>query len=299
MAYLKNEMMGRNGGLSKDGSNAKRKFLVIAQSKTEYGPDMVAVAGMPDYNDFHPRFAGLYAKEYSWTQDSKVWWKWIVTVTYKQLEPGDKEDPTENPFDNPLDRDPEIGVDTQTIMVAAKGEVDATTGAPTEGITTSAGEPYDPTPEEELEILVVSITRWDLPGFSIQTYKDYQNSVNDASFTFGDLTIEEGQAKVRIRINPKEFWVSPDDGSTIPFRQFDITLAISELTWDLELLDWGTYYIDSGGKIKRFLDDTEPREFGLLDGFGGKLGTGAAEVFNTFKNKKRVDFAPLALPSGP
>ena len=269
----------------------ERAFLVKAANQSEYAEDVAAVVPV-DYGDAHPRNAGFYAKEINAEQDPGCWWKWIVTVIYARKE--GQEDPATNPEDNPLFRDPEITVDTETITIAARGEVDAG-GVLTKAIATSAGEPYDPAPEEEIEILLINITRWELPNFSMAQYFDYQNTVNDASFIFGDYTIEEGHCKIRTRIGKRETHVA-NDGTETEFRVYEYSLAVSPLSWDIELLDFGTYYKD-GSEVKKFLD--EGKEFGLLDGAGGKLADGADPEYNKWQNKRRVDFGPLALPSGP
>lgn len=298
MASYKGENMARRSSISKDNMTATREFTVISTSQTEYGPSIVAVVPV-SYKSGHPAYAGLFAMFFDPKQDRKCWWKWTVTVKYVRLESSQNQDPTENPFESPLDREPETSVDTQTIMVAARGETDSG-GNLIKAIATSAGEPYDPPPEEELEIQLIFITRWELPSFSMTTYYQYQNAVNLTSFTFGDLTINEGYAKIRIRIGKKEYWVSPDDGTTIPYRQYDYILAVSPLSWDIELLDWGSYYINGSGQIVRFLDDSDgAREFGLLDGSGGKLALGDPGVYNKWKNKVRVEFSTLSLPTGP
>lgn len=295
MAYLYGEDLGRKYSVDKDTREADRQFKVIAETRAEDADDILLVCGVA-YGDLHPRAPAIYAKKFSASQDSKVWWKWTVTVKYVKLE-SENEDPDNNPLENPLDRPPDISIDTESIMVAARGEVDAT-GATVKAILTSAGEPFDPVPEEEMEILLISITQWELPSFSMALYYSYQNAVNNAAFNFGDLSIAEGQAKLRIRVGKREYFVAPDDGTVIPFRQFDYVIAVSPLGWDLELLDWGSYYLVDG-KQRRFMEDKDKREMGLLDGSGGKLPLASAEHFLNFKNKKRVNFAALNLPTGP
>ena len=296
MAYLLGEIPGRTFGGTIDSRTAQRKFKVRAQLQSEDGPDIYGAAGVPAYGDAHPKNPFMFATGFDAVQDSKTWWLWIVTVKYET--PG-REDAENNVEDNPLLRLPQINYDTETIMVAALGEVDATTGDVTKAVVTSAGEPYDPPPEEELDILMISITRWETPVFSLSQYRQFQNAVNDAAFTFGDLTIAIGEAKLRIRIGPTENKIMPDE-SRLYYRQVDYVIAVNDLGWDLSALDWGTYYIDGSGNKVNFKDDpAEGTEFGLLDGSGGKLSTGAAEFFNTWKNKKRANFAVLALPSGP
>ena len=286
------QLIGEDRARKFNRDSRERAFIVKSTAKTEYAEDIAAVVPV-DYGDAHPRNAGYYAKEFDATQDSSCWWKWIAVVKYARKE--GQEDPDGNPEDLPLLRDPEISIDTETISIAARGEVDSS-GDLVKAIATSAGEPYDPSPEEELEILLVNITRWELPNFSMAQYYAYQNGVNDAAFMFGDQSIAEGHCKIRTRIGRRERHVA-NDGTETEFRQYDYTLAVSPLSWDIELLDFGTYYLDAGGNVKKFID--EGKEFGLLDGAGGKLPDAADPEYNTWKNKRRVDFTALSLPTGP
>jgi hypothetical protein len=298
MAQFHCEVKGRSSNQSTSERTAERSFICRAENTAEDGHDMFVATGMPvAFGDAHPRIGGIFALDWSAQQDSEAWWKWTVTVSYRTPDQSQGDDPTDNPDDNPILRDPDISYDTESIMVAARGEVD-NNGEITKAIVTSAEEPYDPHPEEEIEVLLINITRWVIPYFSVQLFFNLQNSVNANGFTFGDATIGEGKAKIRIRIGPTQRQVLAD-GSTVQFRQHDIMIAASPIGWDIELLDFGTYFKD-GGKIKRFIDDGEDaKEFGLLDGSGGKLTAGAQPHYNFWKSRKRSSFAALNLPAGP
>lgn len=311
MARFHCETPGRNSQLTASSITSSRTFYVIAESRAESDFDIFGATGMPvRYGDRHPRNVGVFALEWSATQDPRHWYKWTVEVGYTR--PEENQDSENNPDDNPLLRMPDISYDTESVTIAATGERDAD-GNVTKGIVTSAGEPYDPHPEEEVEILLINITRWELPFFSVVDFLRLQNGVNDAAFTWGDATFEEGQAKVRIRIGATQQHTlkSPADpndpndrpGQIVRYRQHDILIAVSPLGWDLRLLDFGTYYNDDGA-IKRFIEDgSDAKEMGLLDGAGGKLADGdpigSNAVFNFWKNRTRVPFDFLALPAGP
>jgi len=294
--------------LTSDDITSRRTFIVIAESRTESDFDILNSTGFPvRYGDLHPRNAGVFALDFSVSQDSKHWNKWTVEVGYKR--PEESQDAENNPDDNPLLRQPDISYDTESVTVAAVGERDSN-GNVTKGIVTSAGEPYDPHPEEEIEILLINITSWELPWFSVRDFLALQNGVNDAAFTFGDATFGEGQAKVRIRFGKTEQYTlkDPDNpnsapGTVVRYRQRDILLAVNPLGWDLSLLDFGTYY-RAEGSIRRFIEDEQDaQEMGLLDGQGGRLADGnpigSNAVFNFWKNRKRVPFGFLNLPAGP
>ena len=301
--------MGRTSQLSTDDITSSRRFIIISTNRNESDFDIFAATGLPvSYGQRHPRNAGVFALDWSATQDSRHWYKWVLEIGYKR--PEENQDADSNPDDNPLFRQPDISYDTESVTVAAAGERDSD-GNVTRGIVTSAGEPYDPHPEEEIEILLINITRWVPPFFSVRDFLRLQNGVNDAAFTFGDATFQEGQCKVRIRIGKTEQYTLKDPmgtpGAVVRYRQHDLLLAVNPLGWDLRLLDFGTYYKDGGGKIKRFIDDgDDAQELGLLDGDGGKLpapadgeAVGSNAVFNFWKNRTRVPFTFLALPAGP
>lgn len=269
--------------------NRQRSFIVRAANRDEYAEEIIAACGV-DWGDFHPNNAGYYAKDPTVEQDSGCWWKWTVNWDYARITAD--EDPENNPEDNPLLREPQMTYDTQTISIASPGGYDD--DGELIPYVSSAGEPYDPPPEEDLEILIISITRWESPGFSLSEYFNYQNSANSDAVTIGDLGIQPGFIKLRLRIGKREKHVA-NDGTVTPYRQFQYVLAVSPLTWDIILLDQGSYYRDDAGDPVKFT--SQNKEFGLLDGSGGQLADDADPVFKNFKNKKRVPFAPLNLPS--
>jgi len=291
------EIVGRSGGISADSADRTRKFRVQSDNKADYESTILSTIGLPQYNNLHPDDPTLRVRKLVAEQRTDIWEIWIVTVTYEEPE---TDDPENNEFDNPLERLPDISIDTQSILIAARGEVNSS-GTITKAINNTANEPFDPHPEEEVEILAINITRWAIANFSMLTYYKYQNAVNESTWTFGDLSVPEGDAKIRLRIGKREFWRHPVTGVSYSYRQYDFEVLVSPIGWDIELLDWGSAYLD-GGVLKKFVNypaDGDGNEFGKLDGAGGKLADGAAPVFLTFKNKKRVDFGALNLPTGP
>lgn len=294
MARYVGEKPGRSSSIDDGNVTVSRSFYVRAESENEDSPDILAVPGLPvAYGNVHPRFPGLYARKFTAKQDSKHWNKWLVTVDYRRSDTADTSSGTLD--DNPILREPDISYDTETIQVAARGEVNDE-GETVKAMANSAGEPYDPHPEDQMEIMLINITRWGDPFFSLREFYATQNSVNSNAFTFGDLQIPARSCKTRIRISKTNRHSSPD-GAISLYRQFDILLAVNPLGWDLELLDFGTFYREDS-KIIRFIDDTG-EELGKLDGQGGKLAEGQEEAYNFWASKKETDFSFLALPAGP
>lgn len=285
---LVGELRSKRYRLTPSADQAERAFIVRSDNKSDEGTAAIAACGV-SRKDAHPTNSSLLAIEFSAEQDGDAWWKWTVTVRYSKPESDEEL--------NPLNRDPQISYSTESVTVAAVADVDTSTGDPDGAITSSAGEPYDPPPETEIEIQIISITRNEAAAFSVDTFYDYQGAVNSNSFTFGDLTIPVALCKLRSTIGPAQSWVDPDTFVTTNYREVNYTLAINPLGWDITILDAGTYWNDSGD-IKKFLDEFSEPYIGLLDGSGGKLTSGSA-VFRTFNSKKRLSFVPLSLPSGP
>lgn len=291
---LINELRGRQYGAVLNSNKATRKFQVRSDDQTDDGPDLMdgSVAGLPEYGDAHPKNANLFATRLEAAQDSEAWWLWVITIKYEQPQfNGEEQTP-------PLSRTARISYETEILMIAAVADRNTTTGAVEDVVGSSAGEPFDPAPEEELEILIINVQRWEAPGFSVATFYDYNGAVNSAAFTWGDQTIGVAEAKLRMRIGPEETYINPADNTTEAYREYNYQIAVSPLGWDLVVLDRGTYYKD-GSNIKKFLDDFSEPYVGLLDGSGGALASGGTPVFRTFNTRKRRAFASLSLPAGP
>lgn len=298
MAYLKGELKGKTGEVSNDGQRAVRRFVVVSTDRTEGFIDIVAVVlAVAAHGSAHPNASGIFASKYSATQDDSAWFKWTVVVDYEPPE-FSQDDPATNPDDNPLLRQPAISYDTESIFIASRGEVNSS-GEIIKGMVNSAGEAYDPVPtEDEVDLLLINITRWRTPFFSLSAYFDLQNGVNQNAFTFGDLSIPARHCKVRLRMSETRIHTSPNS-SQVEYRQEDLLLVVHPLSWDLTALDFGTFYKD-GGATKRFIEDgSDAKEFGLLDGNGGKKADNATEVYNFWKSRKQIPFTFLNLPAGP
>ena len=103
-------------------------------------------------------------------QDDREWNYWVVEVGYRSPESGVATEQL-----NPLLRPAEINYDTETTIYFAPGTVDNETGTLTGVYANSAGEPYNPPPEEEIQIFVVHINRFEQENFSVQLLHDYNN----------------------------------------------------------------------------------------------------------------------------
>ena len=299
MATLIGEMLGESFSVDPAGGDSVRRFIVRAASQVESKILIIAAAGISS-NAPHPSNPSIYADKFGAEQDDKAWWKWIVTIDYKS-----PDDPTNiGGEDNPLLQAPEIDYNTEEYFYTAIGVVDTDTNILNGEIANSAGESYDPQPPEEIPILVINIQRNEPHDISVTKFYEFSGSVNSDTFFIGDLTIAPGFAKVRISASPTIKYVEATTQDVTLYRTVQYSIKLHPISWDIQLLDEGKYYIDDDGMRVAFYTDpvdgtpAEPR-LGHLDGAGGELIDGEPVVFNKFENKRRRPFALLSLPSGP
>ena len=162
MATLIGEQPGRRLELSNGELGAERKFKVRSDTPTESEYKVIAAADIV-YGSTHPadEFANLLAIDFSAEQDDRESFFWIVTVVYSTPEGGVATEQL-----NPLLRPAEISYDTETTLYFAPGTVDQATGTLTGVYSNSAGEPYNPPPEEEIQIFIANIKRYEMEVFS-------------------------------------------------------------------------------------------------------------------------------------
>ncbi len=121
-------------------------------------------------------------------------------------------------------------------------------GRPTaaSGIVNSAGEPFDPPVEVEVSYPVLTITRNEpifLPSLAVR----FQDAVN-ADFFWG---VNPRCAKIKGISATKQYQ------NNLYYWKVTYKIVFNRETWDLQILDIGTYYIDASdsNKKKDFLTD--------------------------------------------
>lgn len=293
-ATLIGEKPGKELGLSSGEADATRYFKVQSDDRDESEYAVISAAGVV-YGSAHPdpQFAGLLALDFFAKQDAKDWSWWIVTVEYRTPEGGVATEEL-----NPLLRPADISYDTETTIFVAPGTVDNTTGLLTGVYANSAGEAIKPPPEEELDVLVIDIQRFEPEVFSVNLYRRYNRSLNSDTFIIGDEVAGPGQAKLRIRIGPTREWSAA--GLVTRYRAVQYQIKLHPITWDLVQADAGSYYIDeSTGETVAFQTKKGNVPFiGFLGGDGHPLANGEDPVFLTFE-RPRLPFSVLNLPPGP
>lgn len=163
-------------------------------------------------------------------------------------------------------------------------------------LQSSAGEIFVPPPMTDESKLILTITRnEDINTPVLLTSTLFQKAVNLDVF----WGLNPGQVKCQCITAQRQNKQLPD-GDVFPYLRVTYLFHAKD-TWDIQLLDKGSYYkfrktaMDPFTKQKFMTDDGQPRD-GLLDGFGQKLADGAAPVFLTVWPNKRLAFSALNLP---
>ena len=157
------------------------------------------------------------------------------------------------------------------------------------GVTTSAGEPFDPPAEEEIFLPVLTISRNEINA-NFALWNDYSNSVNSVAF------LGAPPRTVRLAVEARKQYKK-----NLRYYRVSYVCEFDDLTWDLQLLDIGSWYLEAGagGVIERkyFLTEDDPPQprLGLLNGFGVPLEDGGNPVFRTFRRRKERDLNALQL----
>ena len=283
-------------------SRRTRSFKIRSNNKADDFEDIVSACGVLP-GDLHPKNVNFRAHEFSAVQDQATWWLWIVTVTYTidaELS------------ESPLDRDWDVSVDFQSLAEARVNPAfpgaeiaDPPPGPDSDGnvaggpdFRNSAGEIFDPPIVEDIELIVIRSSKAILPTISVEQYRGYHNKSNDGDWTFGDMVIGDGRAKIRVSIGPVETWYGTDGQQEVDYRmlEFEVQIRDQPRGWDTNSVDHGTYYLNGSGDKVPFTDDGE--EIGLLDGVGQKLMSSDAVKYMIWK-RPRIDFSAVPMPQDP
>lgn len=164
-------------------------------------------------------------------------------------------------------------------------------------LRSSNGEPFNPPPHRDESKLILTITRNEAlatphPTLSIA----YQDCVNSDVFWGAD----PGMVKLN-NITVRRETRQLQNGTTAAYLRCTYVFHIKQ-TWDVQLLDKGTWYwttgsrLGTGAKQQKFLSaDGNPID-GLLNGKGGKLADGATPQFLYARAYNWKPFSLLNLP---
>ena len=284
-----------------------RRYLVRTDSKYD-GPWLVSNAvGLPapyaqyqTITEFDPS-ARVIRREP--TQSPKNWMIWYVDVEYDtEYERKDGNpflEPPKIEFDFEPYREPLPGKPVQTVTSYSSNDQTVVThwGG---GITNSAGEPFNPPPEREAARPVVTFTRNE-PAFSTAIAIMFIDSVNRDAWN----NLEPRQALLKgIKAHLEVRKTTTFGQQDIPYFPVTYTFALKRETWDLQILNIGSYYLaqaavfDADGNVTNApakltdTDDSGAKKQVLLKADGTKV-TDGIPTFRRFRVYKETSFAAL------
>ncbi|NBQ49120.1 MAG: hypothetical protein EBY40_00220 [Marivivens sp.] len=224
----------------------------------------------------------------------------LVVATYETGSGGEEE---EN--EDPLQDRPDIRWGSRTVRLPVK----FTNDNPQQAITNSAGEDFDPLPEEDFQILVYEYSH-NIANYSEAQASGYRGAINSDSFTLAGLSLGPYEARIQ------SISAQNAERNGIRYWRESVTVEIVD-DWRLTLVDEGLrkksaaaagdgpgaeVYLGDGnfGKVEPILDAFGNPVFEkvLLDGNGGVLQGGNPVLlrFNTAAKPLRA-FGPLGLPT--
>lgn len=283
-----------------------RKFLVVTDNVNDGPLTVTSVSiGIPAIYSayvFHGEFH-LYCllRKIDAERIEKGSLQWVVTCYYETGEPLTPEgnyssgNRQENPGgnQNPLLEFPSISTRTERYDLPIYGVFDKITGE-FKPCQASNGEVYtNPVPHRDASRVTMTISRNEsLDSPVIATSVIYTDSVN--ADVFWDAN--PGCAKI-MSINATKQTKQLPDGSIFAFLRVEYVIQFRP-TWDLFILDSGTFYYEAftNKKLRFITDDGHPLSEGPLNGMSNKLPDGDAPVFNQFRVYQRLPFATLNLP---
>ncbi len=152
-------------------------------------------------------------------------------------------------------------------------------------VHTSAGEPFDPSPETEERHLTLLVTRPQLTYSAFDSF-NYLDHTNDADFQGFD----PGRARCT-QFDGERAW-----SKGIAFWMVTLGFEFAD-NWDVDLRDYGTYSITDDGQYRK-IPAVLPNGAGNrinLDGEGNALDPNDPTVYLRFRQFPRADFSLLEL----
>ena len=289
---------GRQGRVSND---ATREYTVIYKVRTDDradGPVTVTNAfGIPNIGDiFQPGndldAAAVVTNKTSSQGDSPYFW--LVEVTYSTA----IADPTV--FTNPLDAPAEISYGFQQRQILVPGYFNDPTAPPTnqaweQGVFAPNGELFDPQPEAPLDEPVLTIKKnMAADDWNSAAQMALANCVNLTPWQNADarqLKLSAPQAERRYHNNVGYYW------------EVSRSIAFRWETWDIQLLNQGTFYWSSGKPTNPW--STTTTRLTKKDENGnvlmvnlttnGAINTTSTPTFTRIRFFREVEFATLGL----
>jgi len=298
MAFTVTELRG-TASQGIDQRQYTRVWRVISDATIQHpalaiGQAPVAVGALFPYDAL--AFAKTVTADYEDINESRK----IVLVTgnYETGSGGDEQVEDENPLN---DR-PSIRWSSRTVRLPVR----FTNDDPPEPIANSAGQPFDPLPEEDFQILVYEYSH-NIAVYSEAKAKNFRGAVNSDNFTLAGLSVEPFQSRITA--------IEATNAERNGVRHWQETVVVEIVDdWRLTLIDEGImkksgiadgpgdpHYIGGGESVVTPILDAQGNpvfEPTLLDGAGNPLGGGQPVLlrFNTAAKPLR-SFGSLGLPT--
>lgn len=332
ISFIK-ELPNRGGTVGEDSS---RTYIFESDNGLDSEYEVYRNRNCPKIGSQHPnrRFSLFYLKrgDLKITQGTgKLYRYWTVEAEYKQLEADEEPPEEEKDFAQPKEKDeeqfekpdfnPSLTVEFEDYTAPlefAASDTPATSsswdvaqpngGAGAYGIVNSALEKYNPPPEIFKQNAVIRVTRnLALTSSLWEKALARRNTINTDRFIWrrgkASLTIQPAQSRIKLRIGEQKEYRTKNKKRNA-YAQLEVQFSIKKDTWNLDLLDIGSEYLDTAGKTiaqritdndwglavgtKRLPYDPENGTLGLLDGSGEKLAAGAKSVFNRYPSYEQT-----------
>ncbi len=205
---------------------------------------------------------------------------WDVTGAYEER-PNREPDEAENPLEEPTT----LSWSSEARSVAETKDKDG------KAIVNSAGQQFDPPLTGDRHTLVATL-KYNSAVFNPVLGIDFQDSVNEAATTVGNVNIGPRQGKILEIGSDERFF------EDIIYWEVTIKVGLRRETWDRVVMDVGIIGLNDDAKIIRLKteDDEEVTEPIKLDGQGKVLDPQTAPAkFITFRVAKEKDFSVLNL----
>lgn len=315
------ELPGRGGTVGEDSTR-----VYIFQSTTGLDSEYEVYKNRycPKIGSRHPnsRFNLFYLKRGNLkiTQgDGNLHYYWTVEAEYTQLENGEDPPQEEQDFNQPSEAEidqpdfsPNVSIEFEdysapleyALNLTGQFDADSPGGFGAYAVVNSALEKYNPPPEVFRQNAVIRVSRNLALSSSLwRDALDVRNTINTDSFTWrrgpARIEIKPKQSRIKIRIGEQQEYRSKTNKKK-SYANLEVQFAIKRETWNLDLLDVGSVYLDTAGKTIAqriadddwgiaggtkqlpITDDDSNRINGLLNGQGEKLAAGAASKFNRY-----------------
>lgn len=323
------ELAGRSGVIGEDST---RSFLFFTDSPNHTEHDIYFNRNCPRIGSQHPnrKFSLFYLKRGNLTVSQRSGSErllWDVVAKYTQLEAGEEPpeeqtEPQASEFEEP-DFQPHVSIEFEDysapielgINTSGAYDADSPAGFGAYPVVNSALEPYETPPEIFKQNTIIRVTKnMRLRNSLWKTARSLKNTVNTDRFTYRRGTyvesVEPYQCRLKIRIGEQQEY-RDKSGRLRSYANLECQFIIKEITWNVDILDHGTVYLDTPGKTIAtriadddwglaggtkqlpIEDDNRNNIPGLLDGTGERLTAGEASVFNRYpgyRNEKHASF---------